>query len=148
MTDTYKATPEQWRNIEESAWGRNSLSKPACLLELRARVKALEAQASNYPEIPDSSTPPPVATDEELKAMWNVPGTNLDVFRACYNLGVAHGQAGRREVVKPAPVAGGSMEQALAAVTRFYAKGHEDCTEQEVRDDYDTIRRALEALPE
>ena len=27
--------------------------------ELLARVEALEAQASNYPETPDSSTPPP-----------------------------------------------------------------------------------------
>jgi hypothetical protein len=38
-------------------------------------------------------------------------------------------------------------EQALAAAARFYAKGHEDCTEQEVRDDYDTLCRALKALP-
>jgi hypothetical protein len=38
-------------------------------------------------------------------------------------------------------------EQALAAAARFYAKGHEDCTEQEVRDDYDTLCRALGALP-
>jgi hypothetical protein len=38
-------------------------------------------------------------------------------------------------------------EQGLAAAARFYAKGHEDCTEQEVRDDYDALCRALEALP-
>jgi hypothetical protein len=38
-------------------------------------------------------------------------------------------------------------EKALAAAARFYAKGHEDCTEQEVRDDYDTLCRALMALP-
>ena len=38
-------------------------------------------------------------------------------------------------------------EQALAAAARFYAKGHEDCTEQEVRDDYDALCRALGALP-
>ena len=38
-------------------------------------------------------------------------------------------------------------EQALAAAARFYAKGHEDCTEQEVRDDYDALCRALGVLP-
>lgn len=37
------------------------------LHDLLARVAKLEAQASNYPEIPDSSTPPPVATDEEIE---------------------------------------------------------------------------------
>jgi hypothetical protein len=72
--------------------------------ELRARVEALEAQASNYPETPDSSTRPPVATDEELRVAWNVPGTNLDAFRAIYDLGVAHGLARSREVAKPANV--------------------------------------------
>jgi len=38
-------------------------------------------------------------------------------------------------------------EQGLAAAARFYAKGHEDCTEQEVRNDYDALCRALGALP-
>ena len=38
-------------------------------------------------------------------------------------------------------------EKALAAAARFYSKGHEDCTEQEVRDDYDNLCRALKALP-
>lgn len=37
-------------------------------------------------------------------------------------------------------------EQALEAARRFYAKGHEDCTDEEVKDDFDTIRRALEQL--
>ena len=39
-------------------------------------------------------------------------------------------------------------EQALEAAQRFYAKGHENCTDEEVKDDFDTICRALEALPE
>jgi hypothetical protein len=37
-------------------------------------------------------------------------------------------------------------EQALEAAQRFYAKGHGDCTDEEIKDDFDTIRRALEAL--
>ena len=36
--------------------------------------------------------------------------------------------------------------QALEAAKRFYAQGHEDCTDEEVTDDYSTIRRALEQL--
>ena len=37
-------------------------------------------------------------------------------------------------------------EQALEAARRFYAKGHEDCIDEEVKDDFNTIRRALEQL--
>jgi hypothetical protein len=37
-------------------------------------------------------------------------------------------------------------EQALEAATRFYAKGHEGYTDEEVKDDFDAIRRALEQL--
>jgi hypothetical protein len=68
--NNHKATFEQWNNVEISAKVRLGVLSP-CLLELRARVEALEAQASNYPETPDSSTPPPVATDEELDKLWN-----------------------------------------------------------------------------
>jgi hypothetical protein len=49
MTD-YKATPEQWVNLERRQLGGNDLVCAA--LELRARVEALEA---NHPEKPDSS---------------------------------------------------------------------------------------------
>ena len=38
-------------------------------------------------------------------------------------------------------------EQALQAAQRFYANGHEDCNDEEVKDDFDVIRRALESLP-
>ena len=37
-------------------------------------------------------------------------------------------------------------EQALQAAQRFYANGHEDCNDEEVKDDFDIIRRALEQL--
>jgi hypothetical protein len=39
-------------------------------------------------------------------------------------------------------------EQALQAAQRFYANGHEDCNDEEVKDDFDIIRRALESLPD
>jgi hypothetical protein len=38
MTDQYRATPEQWRLIEE-----DDAQAPSCILELRARIEALEA---------------------------------------------------------------------------------------------------------
>jgi hypothetical protein len=39
MTDQHRATPEQWRLIED-----DDAQVPACLLELRARVEELEAK--------------------------------------------------------------------------------------------------------
>jgi hypothetical protein len=39
-------------------------------------------------------------------------------------------------------------EEALQAAQRFYANGHEDCNDEEIKDDFDTIRRALESLPD
>jgi hypothetical protein len=162
MTDNYKATPEQWNNIEGSAYGRNPLSNAACLLELRARVEALEAQASNYPAIPDSSTPPPVATDEELDDTWHktTGGTFLGRRRAIYNLGVAHGQASSREVAEPARMVQLPTPSQIAECGGpCFESGREAC-DCGLRNDpapvagvlarrigFDTIRRALEALP-
>lgn len=45
MTD-YKATPDQWAHQEH--WATED-SAAACLLELRARVEALEANAKSSP---------------------------------------------------------------------------------------------------
>jgi len=116
MTNTYKATPECWEWQEKWASKEVPDEDSSCFLELRARVEALEDQASNYPAILDSSIPPTVATDEDLRAAWNVPGTNLDAFRAIYNLGIKHGQASSREVAAPAPVAGGLVERVKLAI--------------------------------
>jgi hypothetical protein len=51
MTD-FKATPEQWAQCEEFLSNPVVGATDACILELRARVEALEA---NHPEKPDSS---------------------------------------------------------------------------------------------
>jgi hypothetical protein len=40
MTNQHRATPEQWDSIERCADGSDSYS---CILELRARIEALEA---------------------------------------------------------------------------------------------------------
>jgi len=109
----YKATPGQWIDVEFS---HRDDSHTACILELRARVEALEAQAGNYPEIPDSSTPPPVATNRELRGIWDRAHDFGQALRAIYDLGVAHGQARSREVAEPAPVAGGLVERVKLAI--------------------------------
>lgn len=95
----YKATPEQWQATKERA--ANGSITDIRLFELRARVEALEAQASTYPETPNSSTPPPVATDEELGDIMQRRGTSwIEDVRAIYSLGIEHGQASSREVVE------------------------------------------------
>jgi len=39
-------------------------------------------------------------------------------------------------------------EEAMQALCRFMAReGHDDCTGEEIEDDFNAIRRALEALP-
>jgi hypothetical protein len=50
----YKATPEQWAQCEEFLSNPVVGASDACILELRARVEALEA---NRLEKPDSSDP-------------------------------------------------------------------------------------------
>jgi hypothetical protein len=61
--------------------------------------------------------PPPVATDEELKQTWLQGATLTQGNRAIYDLGIKHGQASSREVVDPAPVAGGLVAAVAYAIT-------------------------------
>jgi hypothetical protein len=58
-----KATPEQWGRLEQRKLVGNDLV-PA-VLELRARVEALEA-AANYPAKPDSSPAPACSLVERV----------------------------------------------------------------------------------
>ena len=51
-----------------------------------------------------------------------------------------------RAARRPKPLS--LKEQALEAAQRFYANGHEDCSDEEIKDDFDIIRRALESLPD
>ena len=46
MTD-YRATPEQWAETEQ--WAKHGDNSDACILELRARVEALEANSNPTP---------------------------------------------------------------------------------------------------
>jgi ribonuclease HI len=42
MTEDYRAAPELWAAAEK--WGANTMDMANCILELRARVEALEAR--------------------------------------------------------------------------------------------------------
>jgi len=95
----FKATPEQWQATKERA--ANGSSTDIRLHDLLARVETLEAQGN-----PTKMVPPPVATDEELLAIWYRGYDLVQALRALYDLGVAHGQASSREVADPAAVEG------------------------------------------
>jgi hypothetical protein len=166
----YKATLEQWYMLEQYA--KSNCAVSPLILELRARVaelekkqtgvtnygqflvdviekrlEKLEAQANHFVDVP-KMVPPPVATDEELWNIWaNRPNRPLSApaaLRAVYNLGIEHGQAGSREVAKPAPVVVGLVEQALEQLGSIQI----DLNKFGMGISTDTIRRALEALPE
>jgi len=108
--NNHKATPQQWDKIEE--WCSEMSSTDSCILELRARVMALEAQTNHSPDA-TKMVPPTVATDEELKQTWLQGATLTQGNRAIYDLGIEHGQARSREVAEPAPVAG-EVEELVA----------------------------------
>lgn len=56
MTDQHRATPHQWAAIEE--WGTEEMDNTAsCLLELRARVEALEKARPQAWEAPPGIEP-------------------------------------------------------------------------------------------
>jgi hypothetical protein len=117
--NNYKVTPEQWYGLRTRVTKlekvQSNLVNNYNLINvtITGLLDKLEAQASNYPEIPDSSTPPPVATDEELRDIWD----RAFDLRAIYILGMNHGQASSREVAEPAPVAGGLVERVSDAIT-------------------------------
>jgi hypothetical protein len=115
----YKATPEQWKQIEE--WSGEHSITHACILELRARVAKLEAQANHSP---DATKMPPVATDEELANTWHkTTGGTFLARRVIYTLGIEHGQASSREVAKPAPVAGGLVARVAQRLVAVFENG-------------------------
>jgi len=69
MTD-YKATPEQWENCKHLS-DAGAIAN-TCILELRARVEALEA---NHPEKPDSSDPAGSLVERLVKAVYGPSNT-------------------------------------------------------------------------
>jgi len=69
MTDQYRATPEQWAETEK--WAQEDELDSSCILELRARIEALEAAQQDKLDrliALDAADPTPDATMPELRA--------------------------------------------------------------------------------
>jgi len=69
MTDTFRATPEQWEYIERYA---DSISY-SCILELRARIEALEAAQQPNSSASLTSSPADSLIDQVAKAIYDAP---------------------------------------------------------------------------
>jgi hypothetical protein len=69
MTDQHRATPEQWAHQDH--WTREHRSTASCLLELRARIEALEAAQQDKLDrliALDAADPTPDPAMTELRA--------------------------------------------------------------------------------
>jgi hypothetical protein len=80
--------------------------------------------------------------DQELEACVEWLGDAPIVYN---DNGDLHPGSYLRDARRPKPPS--LKEEAMQALCRFMAgEGHDDCTEEEIEDDFKTIRRALEAL--
>jgi hypothetical protein len=136
MTKQHKATPEQWTVTEKTSGGYLS----ACILELRARIEALEAAQQPHqdkvdrlialdaddgdptvmPSSPAGSLAERIATDAELCQAYNdAPGHGFDpALRAVYDLGRQHGAAPIRSGPE-SPL----VERVAQLIARFASEG-------------------------
>jgi hypothetical protein len=78
MSNQHRATPEQWATAEKWATGDGFGVMHACLLELRARVEALEAAANDRQQDQDAEcaaapSPAPSLVDQVANAICSVP---------------------------------------------------------------------------
>jgi len=87
------ATKERWEMVEQWASEGDGGTTWPCLLDLRARVEALEA-AQNLRQQDESAecAAPPNPMDSDLLQHWREAlGDSLDRLRAVYDLGRKHG---------------------------------------------------------
>jgi hypothetical protein len=68
-SEDYKATPEQWRRVDRWA-NQDGSSSDTCILELRARVEALEA--AQQPTVKESLTVPPAPAGSLVERVASV----------------------------------------------------------------------------
>jgi hypothetical protein len=90
-------------------------SEPQALLDLLERVEALEQrptckQSLQVPPTPEAA---PVATNKELRQIWEGAGYVEDALRTVYNLGRQHGAA---QPAPPAAPAGGLVERVVEVI--------------------------------
>jgi hypothetical protein len=136
MTKQHKATPEQWAFAEACA--PEDFAGYACILELRARIEALEAAQQplvNYapvkPECRDKldrlieqdrsnpHQPEPVApTDEELYELWNSEGIEAD-FQDCRRFARAYAARWGTPAIQPVPVSERLPEPSVKVLAHY-----------------------------
>jgi hypothetical protein len=102
MTNQHRATPELWATAER--WGQNSMDMANCILELRARVEALEAGA----------TCPHIATSDEGTSYCRLAKQTQDKLDRLIELDRA----------KPAPA--GSLVERVAARVEYGIDANQD----------------------
>jgi hypothetical protein len=78
MTDQHRATPEQWEKVEEWATRQTPLTLESCVIELRARVEALEAAQRPSP----SPAPADLLVERVQSAIDNAPPDTYREARA------------------------------------------------------------------
>ena len=135
MTDQHPITPPP--ELQEQWWKQEWPSVRPSLTSFHEWMLAKSAQWGYDQRGEVNEAKLQKARDEELEACceWTtanfgeLPGQNLHLFR------------------RPEPPS--LKKQALEAAYRFYANnGHDNYNEKEIKDDFDIICRALEALPD
>jgi len=73
MTNHYRATPEQWETIKQYTGSSDPYS---CILELRARIEALDAAQQPNSSASLTSSPADSLIDRVAKAIYDAPNTH------------------------------------------------------------------------
>jgi hypothetical protein len=141
MTD-YKATPEQWAQCED--WVRSSVvgASDACILELRARVETLEAAAHKHIVETNSNIVALFTRVESLEAAERQASKVYEISKPLKL--TAKQQEQLNALLRPSPKPQSLKEQALEALELFIPF----IESENKRAEGETIRRALEQLPE
>ena len=85
MSNHHRATPAQWATAEKWAAGDGFGVMHACLLELRARVEALEAAAlGRHGKAADSAAAPSLV-DRVALAIFSTPGSLRQALGDAYD---------------------------------------------------------------
>jgi hypothetical protein len=121
MSTPHRATEEQWEIVEICREeGHTPWPTATCLLELRARVEALEREV-----VVDQPEPAPLATDQDLYQLFDqAEPTFPDGFRAIYDLGRQHGaQPAPATEKSSAPAPAGSLVERVMVLLGHHGDG-------------------------
>lgn len=123
MSDHYRATPEQWETIEKYA---DSISY-SCILELRARIGALEAAQQPNSSASLTSSPADLLIDRVAKAIYYAPGTKEGCGRSGARAAILEVAAWLR--AEPEGHLGSGLHHGLHYARRLEQEAHLDETD-------------------